>query len=125
EEDPRPLPWGTPPLIITFRPPPTPFPPGGRLHAMTAAKKKVAALVTVYTRWSHADVIVGKVLEGYHHDGKAGPDLQVVSMYVDQFPEGDYPKGDWSKHLARKHGFTVYPSIEKALTCGGRTLAVD
>jgi hypothetical protein len=87
---------------------------------MSAAKKKVAALVTVYRKWSHADVIVGKLLEGYHHDGKAGPDLQVVSMYVDQLPEGD-----WSKDLARKHGFTLYDTIDKALTCGGKTLAVD
>ncbi len=87
---------------------------------MTAARKKVAALVTVYTKWSHADVIVGKVLEGYHQDGKAGPDLQVVSMYVDQFP-----RDDWSKALAKKHGFTLYDTISQALTQGGKTLAVD
>src|SRR5262249_16764128 len=83
-------------------------------------KKKVAAIVTQYTKWSHADVILGKILEGYLLDGKAGPDLQIVSMYVDQ-----HPKGDWSKDLARKHGFTLYDTIEKAVTCGGKTLAVD
>jgi hypothetical protein len=87
---------------------------------MTAARKKIAAIVTEYRKWSHADVIVGKVLEGYHHDGKAGPDMQVVSMYVDQFP-----KGDWSKGLARKHGFTLYDTIAGAVTCGGKRLAVD
>jgi hypothetical protein len=84
------------------------------------AKKKVAAIVTEYRRWSHADVIVGKILEGYHHDFKAGPDLELVSMYVDQFP-----KTDWSRGLAKKHGFTIYDSIEKALTRGGKTLAVE
>lgn len=47
---------------------------------MNAAKKKVAAVVTVYRKWSHADVIVGKMLEGYLYDGKDGPNLQVVSM---------------------------------------------
>ena len=53
------------------------------------AKKKIAALVTVYHKWSHADVIVGKILEGYNYDGGAGPNMQVVSMYVDQHPAGD------------------------------------
>jgi hypothetical protein len=82
--------------------------------------KKVAAIVTEYRKWSHADVIVGKILEGFHHDGGAGPAMQVVSMYVDQFP-----KNDMSRALAKKHGFTIYDSIEKALTRGGDKLAVD
>jgi hypothetical protein len=83
-------------------------------------KKKVAAVVTEYRKWSHADVIVGKVLEGYNHDGGAGPEMEVVSLYVDQFP-----KGDWSRSLAKKHGFTIYDSIAGALTRGGKTLGVD
>ena len=87
---------------------------------MTAAKKKVAAVVTEYRKWSHADVILGKILEGYHHDGKQGPDLQLVSLYVDQFPSNDLSKG-----LAKKHGFTLYDTIDKAVTRGGKSLAVD
>jgi hypothetical protein len=82
--------------------------------------KKVAAVVTEYRRWSHADVIVGKILEGFLHDGGAGPGLRVVSMYVDQFPEKDLSRG-----LAKKHGFTIHDSIAGALTLGGKTLAVD
>jgi hypothetical protein len=84
------------------------------------AKKKVAAVVTEYRRWSHADVILGKILEGYAHDGKAGPAMELVSLYVDQFP-----KNDWSRDLAKKHGFTIYDTIEKTLTRGGKSLAVD
>ena len=42
---------------------------GGRM----AEKKKVAAVVTEYRRHSHADVIVGKIIEGYNYDGKDGP----------------------------------------------------
>jgi hypothetical protein len=84
------------------------------------AKKKVAAVVTEYRRWSHADVIVGKILEGYDHDGKAGPDLELASLYVDQFP-----KTDWSRGLAKKHGFLLADSISKALTLGGKKLAVE
>jgi len=82
--------------------------------------KKVAAVVTEYRHWSHADVIVGKILEGYHHDGGAGPNLRLVSMYVDQFPAKDL-----ARDLAKKHGFTIYDSIGKALTLGGKSLAVD
>jgi hypothetical protein len=82
--------------------------------------KQVAALVTEYRRWSHADVIVGKILEGFNHDGGAGPDMRLASMYVDQFP-----KNDMSRALARKYNFPIFDTIEKALTLGGRQLAVD
>jgi hypothetical protein len=82
--------------------------------------KTVAALVTEYRRHSHADVIVGKILEGYLHDGGAGPNLKLASLYVDQFPTGDMSRG-----LAKKHGFTIYPTSAEALTLGGKQLAVD
>jgi hypothetical protein len=84
------------------------------------AKKKVAAVITEYRLHSHADVIVGKILEGFNYDGGAGPNMQLVSMYVDQFP-----KEDMSRDLARKHGFKIYQTIEGALTLGGQDLAVD
>jgi hypothetical protein len=83
-------------------------------------KKKIAAIVTEYRRWSHADVIVSKILEGYFHDGKEFPNLQLVSLYCDQLPEKEM-----SRDLAKKYDFTIYDSIEKALTLGGKTLAVD
>jgi hypothetical protein len=82
--------------------------------------KKVAAVVTEYRHWSHADVIVGKILEGYNYDGKDRPNLRLVSLYADQFP-----KTDMARDLARKYGFTIYDSIDKALTLGGKSLAVD
>jgi hypothetical protein len=82
--------------------------------------KKVAAVVTEYRLHSHADVIVGKILEGYHHDGGAGPNLKLVSLYVDQFPANDM-----SRALAKKYSFTIHDSIPAALTAGGKELAVD
>ena len=82
--------------------------------------KKIAAVVTEYRNWSHADVIVGKILEGYNYDGGAGPNLKLVSMYVDQFPDKDM-----SRDLAKKYGFTIYDTIDEALTLGGKELAVD
>jgi len=82
--------------------------------------KNVAAIVTVYRKWSHADVIVGKILEGYLYDGKEKPNLRVASMYVDQFPDGD-----WSRGLATKYGFKLCKTIDEALTLGTDKLAVD
>jgi hypothetical protein len=82
--------------------------------------KPVAAVVTEYRRWSHGDVIVGKILEGYNYDGKERPNLRLVSLYADQFPEKDM-----ARDLAKKYGFTIYDSIDKALTLGGKALAVE
>lgn len=82
--------------------------------------KPVAAIVTVYTRHSHADVIVGKLLEGPRYDGKNLFDLKVASLYVDQFPAGDL-----GRPLAKKYGVRLCSSIPEALTLGGDTLAVE
>jgi hypothetical protein len=82
--------------------------------------KKVAAIVTEYRLHSHADVIVGKILEGYNYDGGAGPEMKLASMYVDQFPEKDM-----ARDLAKKYNFTIYDTIAGALTLGGKELAVD
>ncbi len=85
-----------------------------------AAPKSVAGITTVYRKWSHADVILGKLLEGYRHDGGEKPSIRLASLYVDQFP-----KEDMSKALAAKHGFRLCKSIPEALTLGGDKLAVD
>jgi len=89
-------------------------------ESIMATKKPVAGIVTEYRRHSHADVILTKILEGYYHDGKEFPDLELVSLYVDQ-----KPKNDMSEALAQKHNFTIYDSIEKALTRGGKKLSVE
>jgi hypothetical protein len=82
--------------------------------------KPVAAVVTVYTRHSHADVIVGKVLEGPNYDRKNLYNLKLASLYVDQFPAGDL-----SRELAKKHGFRLCSTIDEALMLGGDKLAVE
>jgi hypothetical protein len=81
--------------------------------------KKVAAVVTEYRRWSHADVILRNLLDGYP-DGKGRPNLELVSVYTDQVP-----KADTSRDLAKKHGFTIADTVAGALTLGGKGLAVD
>jgi hypothetical protein len=82
--------------------------------------KKVAAVVTEYRLHSHADVIVGKILEGYLHDAGPGPNLRLVALYADQ-----YPASDMSRALAKKHHFVLADTIEQALTLGGKDLAVE
>ena len=83
-------------------------------------RKPVTALITEYRRWSHADVIVGKILEGFNYDGKEFPRMRLVSMYVDQFP-----KNDWARDLASKHNVLLAQSIEQAITLGGNKVAVE
>jgi hypothetical protein len=82
--------------------------------------KSIAAIVTVYFRHSHADVIVGKILEGPNYDGKNLYDLKLLSLYVDQFPDNDL-----SRDLAKAHGFRMCKTIDEALTLGGDKLAVE
>ena len=82
-------------------------------------KLPVAGVATVYRRNSHADVILGKVLEGYNQDGGPGPDLELVSLYVDQFPDEDM-----SRQLAEEHGFRLAKTIDEAITLGGDKVAV-
>lgn len=85
----------------------------------SSKKVPIAAVVTTYGPNTHADVIVGKVLEGYRQDGGPGPKMRLVSLYVDQTP-----KNDLSKALAEKHGFRLCATIEEALTLGTGKLQV-
>lgn len=82
--------------------------------------KSVAAVVTIYRPKSHADVILTKVLEGWKRDRGEGPALTLSALYVDQFP-----KDDIAREMCKKHGVPIFDSIEKAVTVGGTTVAVD
>lgn len=82
--------------------------------------RTVACVVTEYTRDSHADVIIGKILDGYVHDGRRGPQLRVASLYVEQRPAADI-----SREIERVAGLKRYDTVEGALTLGGPRLAVD
>ena len=83
--------------------------------------KRIAVVTTIYKYLSHAQHMVDRFLIGYPHEGAwHKPDMKVVSLYVDQKPEGDQ-----SAARAREFGFQVYPTIAEALRCGGNKLAVD
>ena len=83
--------------------------------------KRIAAIVTEYRPNSHADVIVGKYLEGYHQDGHPPkPRSRIVSLYTAQVPSNDL-----SRARAKRYGVPIFPGISDALTLGTGRLAVD
>lgn len=85
----------------------------------TSEKLPVAAVVTVYSKNSHADVLLGKILDGFQQDGGPGPNLNLVSLYTDQVPAHDM-----SRDLAAKRGFRISPSVDDALTLGTNRIQV-
>lgn len=83
--------------------------------------KRIAVIGTIYKYLSHVQHIADRFLVGYPiHGTWHRPEAKIVSLYVDQKPEGDQ-----SAERAREFGFTVYPTIAEALRCGGDKLAVD
>lgn len=80
-----------------------------RTHA-GPEKLPVAGVVTVYQRSSHADVILGKILEGYDQKGGHGPALKLASLYIDQPKSSRLGLG-----LARKLKIPVFDTIEGAV----------
>lgn len=88
---------------------------------MTRAKKKVSVIITEYWDISHADVIITKMIEGFRINGiPYTSSLEIVSMYVDQFPENDISRG-----IAAKHGIPMYETIEETLLCGGKQMDIE
>jgi hypothetical protein len=82
---------------------------------------RVAIITTIYKYLSHGQHIGDRFLIGYPIDGEwHKPNVKVVSLYVDQKPEGDL-----SQERASEFGFRVYPTITEALCCGGNSLACD
>ncbi|MBO9605265.1 MAG: hypothetical protein J7639_04910 [Paenibacillaceae bacterium] len=83
--------------------------------------KRVAAIITEYWDISHADVIVSKMLEGFSLNGRRYKStLDIVSMYVDRFPDNDMSRG-----MAAKHGVPMYGTIREALLAGGDAFELD
>jgi len=90
-------------------------PPAGR------QKLRLAVLTTEWRYHSHAWHMAERFLAGYPTGGRwHDPRLQVVSAYVDQFPENDL-----SRQRAEEFGFQLHGSVAEALRCGTDKLAVD
>ncbi len=87
-----------------------------------SARPKIAAVVTVYRQYSHAQHIVDRFLEGYGWNGEHHhPAMDLVSLYVDQVGADDLSR----ERAARFPAMKIYPTIAEALTPGSSKLAVD
>lgn len=82
--------------------------------------KSVAAVITAYEHGLHADVLIGKILEGWKQDGGSGPLLTLSSMYVEQFTDNDMARA-----MGDKYNVPLFDTIERAVTVGGDRVAVD
>lgn len=81
----------------------------------------MAIIATEWRYHSHAWHMGERFLTGYPVEGRwHRPEIDVVSAYVDQSPEGDL-----SRDRAKEFGFAIRPTIAEALRAGGRELAVD
>ncbi len=86
-----------------------------------ASRKKIAAVITEYRVPAHADVIVGKFIKGFPtDDGLIEPEVDIVSMYLDQIPDNDI-----GLQVSKEYDIPIYQSISAALCLGGSELAVD
>ena len=84
-------------------------------------RKRIAAIITEYRVPAHADVIVGKFIKGFPtDDGLLDPQVEIVSMYLDQLPPNDIGMA-----VSERYGIPVFRSIPSALCLGGDELAVD
>ena len=89
--------------------------------AATGKRLKVAAVVTAFTYRSHAHVILENFVAPYLFNGKwISPGMDVVSLYADQFPEGEI-----GREFAAEYKIPIYKTINEALCLGGDKLAVD
>lgn len=86
------------------------------------APPKVAAVTTVYHKYSHAQHIVDRFLYGYGWNGTHHrPPMKLVSLYVDQRPAGELSASRFKEFPALRMAHT----IADALTLGTGQLAVD
>jgi hypothetical protein len=84
-------------------------------------KPRIAFINTVCYPRSHAHVILENFLEPYLFRGRLiTPPVETVAIYCAQFPENDI-----QRRIAADYKIPLYDTIEAALCCGGRSLAVD
>lgn len=87
-----------------------------------ARRPRIAAVGTVYRKYSHLQNILDRFLEGYGWGGVYHPSsVDVVSLYVDQRGADDITQERLNRHPMMK----LYPTVAEAVTLGTSSLAVD
>ena len=90
--------------------------PANRQKNRRRRAKRLAVVTTEWRYHSHAWHMAERFLVGYPIEGQwHHPPFEVVSAYVDQYPENDL-----SRSAPKEFGFTIYPTIAEALRCGGK-----
>lgn len=97
------------------------FAASGLAAPASGARKRIALIGTEVRTHSHAQHFLDRFLLGYSWEGGwRRPDVDLVSLYIDQFPEGDLARG-----TAKRFNVPIHGSIADALTLGTGQLAVD
>ena len=85
-------------------------------------RPQIAVLANTYKRRLHTQHILDRILDGYGYGGVYHhPQLDVVSLFVEQRGEGDLTPGRAMRHP----GMKVYSTVADALTRGTGKLAVE
>ena len=85
-------------------------------------RPEIAAVVTIYHKYSHAQHIVDRFLEGYGWESRHHyPEMDLVSLYVDQVGDNDLSQ----ERAKRFPSMEICPTVAEALTLGSDSLAVD
>jgi hypothetical protein len=90
-------------------------------RAAASQRKKIAFLGTECRVHSHGQHFLDRLTLGYGWRGRwQKPHVDVASVFIDQFPEGDL-----ARERVKRHALKLFPTITEALTLGGKQLAVD
>src|SRR5439155_5127000 len=72
-------------------------------------RKRIAMIVTEVRKMSHGQHFLDRLLGGYGWQGAHHhPEVDLVSLYVDQFPENDL-----SREREKRFGCRIYPTVEE------------
>ncbi len=89
---------------------------GGAALAGASERAKIAAIITVYFRNSHADVFVGNILRGYYWEGRPHrSELEIAAMHLVQTASNDIGRGE-----AARHDIPLNPTVRDAILPGLR-----
>ena len=93
----------------------------GANAAAAQVRKKIALIATAVFEKSHAQHFIDRFALGYTWGGEwKKPEVDLVSLYVDQFNDNDLARG-----CSKRYGIPIHASIADALTLGTGKLAVD
>jgi hypothetical protein len=95
--------------------------PTDSLPAPEGTKLRLAAITTTWFKYSHADDLITKFIEGYAMVSRIHePHCEVAGIHIEQTPATDIGCG-----MAARYEIPLFDTPAGALTLGGDSLAVD